>query len=71
MALVTAAGVAIIWTLSHFNVLNLDMGAAESRFKSGTSWVSTKAEQLKASAMALIPGSASSMFGMFLGFRRK
>src|SRR5215218_2407344 len=37
MALVTAAGVALIWTLSHFNVLNLDMKAAEERFKSSTS----------------------------------
>jgi uncharacterized membrane protein (Fun14 family) len=71
MALVTAAGVAIIWALSHFNVLNLDMDAAESRLKSGTSWVSSKAEQLKDSATALIPSSASSVFGMFLGFRRR
>ncbi|MGB7157769.1 MAG: FUN14 domain-containing protein [Tepidisphaeraceae bacterium] len=71
MALVTLAGIAIIWTLSHFNVLRVDMDAAESRFKSGTSWVSTKAEEWKDSAMALVPSSASSVFGMFLGFRRK
>jgi len=71
MALVTAAGVALIWTLSHFNVLKLDMDAAEERWKTGTSWVSDKAERLKDSAMALIPSSASSVFGMFLGFRRK
>jgi uncharacterized membrane protein (Fun14 family) len=71
MALVTAAGVALIWTLSHFNVLHLDMDAAEERFKSSTSWVSNKAEQLKDSAMTLIPSSASSVFGMFLGFRRR
>jgi uncharacterized membrane protein (Fun14 family) len=71
MALVAAAGAALIWGLAHFNVLHLDADAAEARFKTGTSWVSTKAEQLKDGAMALIPSSASSVFGMFLGFRRK
>ena len=71
MALVTAAGVALIWALSHFNVLHLDMNAAEAKFRSGTSWVSTRAEELRDSAMALVPSSASSVFGMFLGFRRK
>jgi uncharacterized membrane protein (Fun14 family) len=71
MALVTVAGVALIWTLSHFNVLKLDMNVAEERWKTGTSWVSDKAEQLKDSAAELIPSSASSVFGMFLGFRRK
>ena len=69
MALVTAAGAAIFWGLAHFDVIDVQL--AEERFKSTTSWVSAQAERLKDDAMKLVPSSASSVFGMFLGFRRR
>lgn len=71
MAIVTTVGVSILWGLSHFNVINLDLAAAETKFKTSTSWVSEQAAHLKERAMTLVPGSFSSIFGVFIGFRRK
>ena len=71
MALITLAGVVILTLLSYFNVLNVDLTAAENQFRSSTSWVSDQASRLKDVALAHIPGSASTFAGMFLGFRRK
>ena len=69
--LITLAGVAILGALSYFNIMNVDLTAAQDKFKTSTSWVTEQGGRLKDVALAHVPGSAASFVGMFLGFRRR
>lgn len=71
MAIVTVAAAGLFWALNHFNILDLDIASAESSFNASTGWLAERAEALKDRAMTLVPSSFSSLFGMFLGFRRR
>jgi uncharacterized membrane protein (Fun14 family) len=71
MAMITFLVGAIFIGLSYFNVLNVDFSAAETKFKTSSEWVSDQASRAKDAAMSHIPGSAASVVGMWLGFRRK
>jgi uncharacterized membrane protein (Fun14 family) len=71
MAMITFLVGAIFIGLSYFNVLNVDFSAAETKFKTSSEWVSDQASRAKDAAMSHIPGSAASVVGLWLGFRRK
>jgi uncharacterized membrane protein (Fun14 family) len=71
MSIITFLIAAIFVGLSYFNVLNVDFTAAETKVKSSSAWVSDQASRAKDAAMSHIPGSAVSVVGLWLGFRRK
>jgi uncharacterized membrane protein (Fun14 family) len=71
MATITFFVAVIFFGLSYFNILNVDFSAAQTKFKSQTEWVSDQASRAKDAAMTHVPGGASSLIGLWLGFRRK
>jgi uncharacterized membrane protein (Fun14 family) len=71
MALVASAGAAIFVGLSYFNVFNLDLSKAEKHYQSGVAWVSDQGERVTKSLMSHAPASASTVLGVFCGFKRK
>ena len=71
MAMITFLFGAIFIGLSYFNVLNVDFSAAQTKFKTSSEWVTDQASRAKDAAMSHIPGSAASVVGLWLGFRRK
>jgi uncharacterized membrane protein (Fun14 family) len=67
IALVTTLGLSLIAGLSYFKV---DTSGVEARYKSAMAWVSDQGDRVYTAAKEHMPG-ASSLLGMFMGFRRK
>jgi uncharacterized membrane protein (Fun14 family) len=67
VALVTTLGLSLIAGLSYFKV---DTSGIETRYKSAMAWVSDQGERLYTGAKDHMPG-ASSVLGLFMGFKRK
>src|SRR4051812_39369262 len=66
-----ALGAMIMMALSYFNVMNVDLTAAETKYDSGIHWAEDQAYKLKDAAMSHLPSTGGSAFGAFAGFRRK
>ncbi|MGH7177664.1 MAG: FUN14 domain-containing protein [Tepidisphaeraceae bacterium] len=71
MALITALAVAVFVGLSWFNVLNLDLTTARTKYESSMQWVGDQSGRLYDAAKSHLPGSVSTFAGLFIGFRRK
>src|SRR5262249_21650298 len=67
VAIVTTLGLSLLAGLSYFKV---DTSGVEARYKSAMAWVSDQGERLYSTAKEHMPG-ASSLLGMFMGFKRK
>ena len=71
MSLVTTGGVMILCALSYFHVMNIDFTAVEKKYQSDMAWVTDQAGRAVKALLNQIPGSASGVGGVFIGFRRR
>lgn len=71
MAVITALGVAILFALSYFNVINIDMSAAKQQWSSVSEFLTTQAGNLKDLLITHLPASSASAAGFTVGLCRK
>jgi uncharacterized membrane protein (Fun14 family) len=64
-------GAGLMMLLSYFNVLNVDLSSAQTKYNSSIHWAQDQAEKLKDSALGHLPSSGSGVLGAFAGFRRR
>lgn len=67
--LVVAASIMML--LSYFNVMNLDLTAARTKYETSIHWAQDQAYRLKEAAQSHLPSSGSGTIGAFAGFRRR
>jgi uncharacterized membrane protein (Fun14 family) len=70
-AIALVLGVGLLTLLSYFNVLNIDLTAAKTKYEDSIHWVDDQAHRVKDSVQSHLPSSGSSLLGAFAGFRRK
>jgi uncharacterized membrane protein (Fun14 family) len=71
MLLVTIVIGGIFFALTYFNVVNVDLTAAQESYANVMEWVTDQAARLKDVVVAHLPSSASGGLGAFIGFRRR
>lgn len=71
MASVTALVLGGILLLSYFNVANVDLTAAETKYKDTSSWVTDQAGRLRDAALGHIHSTLGGALGLFIGVRKK
>jgi uncharacterized membrane protein (Fun14 family) len=71
MLLVTLVIGGIFFALTYFNVVNVDLTAAQQTYDSAREWLTDQATRLKDVVLAHLPSSASGGLGVFIGFRRR
>ena len=70
-ALALVLGIGLLMALSYFNVLNIDLSSAKTKYEDSVHWVNDQAKRVKEAAQSHLPSSGSSLVGAFAGFRRK
>jgi uncharacterized membrane protein (Fun14 family) len=71
MASITALVLGTIVLLSYFNIANVDLTAAETKYKDTSSWVTGQAEKLRDAAKGHIHSTLGGALGLFIGIRKK
>ena len=71
MLLVTLVIGGIFFALTYFNVVNVDLTAAQHTYDNAREWLTDQATRLKDVVVAHLPSSASGGLGAFIGFRRR
>jgi uncharacterized membrane protein (Fun14 family) len=70
-ATVLILGIGALALLSYFNVMNVDLSAAETKYQSSIHWAQDQASRLAKVAESHLPSSGGSVVGAFAGFRRR
>jgi uncharacterized membrane protein (Fun14 family) len=68
---ITALIAALIFALSYFHVLNIDMTAVKTEYASVSAWAGDQVARLKDLVMHALPSSSSAAVGFFAGFKRR
>jgi uncharacterized membrane protein (Fun14 family) len=71
MASITALVLSGIILLSYFNILNVDLTAAETKYKDTSGWVTGLAGKLRDAAMGHVHSTLGGALGLFIGVRKK
>jgi len=71
MMIVTVLGVALLFGLSYFNVVNVDFSAARVKYAGTIEWVSDQAGKLRDAALAYLPSTGTGVAGLILGVKRR
>ena len=66
-----ALGAAIMMGLSYFNITNIDLTPAKTKYDSAIHWAKDQGYKLKDSAQSHLPNTGGGALGAFAGFRRK
>ena len=64
-------GVVSMMLLSYFNIVNIDLSEARTKYASSIHWVQDQACKLKDVAQSHLPHSGAGAVGAFAGFRRR
>jgi len=70
-AMLLALGALVMMGLSYFNIMNVDLTAAKTKYESAIHWAQDQGYRLKDAAQSHLPSSGSGMVGMFAGFKRR
>jgi uncharacterized membrane protein (Fun14 family) len=71
MASITALVLSAILLLSYFHIMNVDLTAAETKYKDTSGWVTGQAGKLRAAAMGHVHSTLGGALGLFMGVRKK